>query len=296
LDWLCPLLIRHESAPFLYENAIMTTSGANSFGNGAPHHTLGSQARLPLAGKRVLVTRPRQQAEDLAAKLVALGATVALHPVIEIRPPERWSEIDPVLERLSEFELVVFASANGVQSFFARCAELGSRKMNLDNLKLAAIGSKTAKAIEQHGGRVSLTPNRADSQGLAQCLIENVRGKKLLLIRADRGSSELPDLLSQAEVRFEQIAVYRSVDVENVEAEIARAISSGEFDWVTMTSSAIAAASVKLFGEGLKSAKLVSISPTTSRQLEELGMTVAAEAKQFNMDGVVAAIVKHESL
>ncbi len=242
-----------------------------------------------------MITRPREQAQDLANQLISLGATVKLHPVIEIRPPEDWLEVDQTLGRLGEFGLIAFVSSNGVECMLDRCAELGFNTEDFGHLKIAAIGTRTADLLKQRGLDVSLVPSRSDSEGLAKCLIDNASGEKMLLVRANRGSSEITERLIQANVLVEQVAVYQSVDLEAADPEVPRAVAAGEFDWVTITSSAIAVAAVKLFGGRLRESRLVSISPTTSRQLEKLGMNVAAEAKQFNMDGLVAAIVYYES-
>jgi uroporphyrinogen-III synthase len=116
-----------------------------------------------------------------------------------------------------------------------------------------------------------------------------------LVVRADRGSDVLSTQLYNAGVEFRQIVVYQSFDVEVADRRVLGDLTMGDFDWVTVTSSAIARATVKLFGQHLEQTKLVSISPATSGQLETLGFSPAAEAKQYNMRGVFQSIVNFES-
>src|SRR5205085_2025898 len=101
----------------------------------------------PLYGKRVLVTRPRHQAGEMARRLELLGAITYVLPAVEVRDPPDWSPVDDAIGRLSAFDWLVFTSANGVRHFFRRLAERGRDLRALGHLKLAAIGPATAAAL-----------------------------------------------------------------------------------------------------------------------------------------------------
>ena len=223
------------------------------------------------------------------------GATVIAHPVIEIRPPNDWSSVDRSLRQLDQYGWIVFVSANGVMYFLKRCLELGIGWEQLKDLKLAAIGTGTRAELELIGLHVSLVPKKSDSGGFVESLLKKVHDERVLLVRANRGSDEIPSRLNAAGIAFDEIAVYDSLDVTVAEPTVLAALIAGEFDWVTVTSSAIAQSVCNLFGKSLGQVKLVSISPNTSKKLSEFGKSVSAEAKAFNMSGLVQALIEFES-
>jgi uroporphyrinogen III methyltransferase/synthase len=111
-----------------------------------------------------------------------------------------------------------------------------------------------------------------------------------LLVRASRGREILAEELTKAGGIVEQLVVYESIDVERADPAIVAKMAAGQIHWTTVTSSAIARSLVNLFGDSLRKTKLVSISPITSATLRELGFEPTAEAKEYTMVGVVAAI------
>ena len=252
-----------------------------------------------LAGRTVLVTRPRDQAGELVEQLTKRGAEVLLQPAIEIEPIWDWQSVDQAIRRIDEFDWLTFVSVNGVKYFLERCKKL---KVDLNSwsqnpsLKFAAIGQRTARELENRGLDVSLIPSRSDSSGVAMSLIKQTsKTNKVLIVRADRGSEELSARLTEAGVSHDQVTVYRSLDVTEIEPEIKERLEQKEIDWMTITSSAIGQSAVHLFGELLRQVKLASISPTTTQKLRELDFPPAAEATEFNMSGLVQAIVDYET-
>jgi uroporphyrinogen III methyltransferase/synthase len=250
-----------------------------------------------LSGRNILVTRPRDQAGSLAELLSIQGAKVLLQPVIEILPIQDWAHVDAAIKGIGEFGWLTFVSVNGVRYFLDRCTELSvdlENQFQNSNCKIAAIGQRTAFELENRGLSVSLIPSSSDSHGVAESLMDQVKTEKVLLVRADRGSEELSARLQQEGISHEEIAVYRSSNVTSVDPEIIRRMKQHEIDWVTVTSSAVAQSIVNLFGEFLGHTKLASISPTTSKRLRDLKFPPAAEATEFNMPGLVQAIVEFE--
>jgi uroporphyrinogen III methyltransferase/synthase len=247
--------------------------------------------RRPLMGQRVLVTRPTEQASALRSELEQLGAEVLVHAAIEIGPPADWRSVDDALERLHQFDWLVFSSANGVRGLLNRILNMGGDMRQLGGLKLAAIGPGTAAELESYRLKADLVPNEFRAEDLAAALAGQGGGLRFLLVRASRGREVLAETLQTAGAKVQQIVVYESRDVLQPDAEIRAALTAGRIDWITVTSSAIARALAALFGEDLKRARLVSISPLTSAALHELGFTPAAEASEYTMSGVVQALL-----
>jgi len=250
----------------------------------------------PLFAKQILVTRPVDQASELASRLEALGAQVVVQPAIEIGPPPSSANLDAALDRLGEFGWVVFSSSNGVRYFLERLEKSGSDLRRLGGAKIAAIGPGTSHELARWHLRADVVPETFRAESLAESLAPRVQGESVLLVRASRGREVLAEELAKAGARVTQVVAYQSTDVTEPDEEIAKALSLGHIDWVTVTSSAIARSLVKLFGGDLAKCKLASISPITSATLAELGFRPAAEAAEYTMAGLAAAILRAETV
>ncbi|GIW80991.1 MAG: uroporphyrinogen III methyltransferase [Gemmatales bacterium] len=250
----------------------------------------------PLFGRRVLVTRPRHQASDLIRRLEELGAVCWSLPVVEIREPLDWSPVDEALSQLQEFDWLVFTSRNGVEAFFSRLRKIGLDLRALASTRIAVIGPATAEAVRRFYLEPDLIPAEFRSENLSQELREQVAGKRVLLARADRGRPLLFDQLAEV-ASVTQIAVYAQVDDIDIHSEAYRLVCAGEMEFVFVTSSNIARGFFGALDEAGKQAvqtgrvKIVSISPVTSATVQELGFPVAAEAKEFTTEGMIAALL-----
>lgn len=249
----------------------------------------------PLFGETVLVTRPADQSRDLSCRLRRLGARVLCQPAIEIGPAGDLTAVDRAIARLAEFDWLVFSSANGVRYFMERLSALGHDVRRLGNVRLAAIGPATAAALAQRHLRADLQPDTHRAEDLAKALVPQLRGKRMLLARANRGREALAEILAAAGALVEQAVVYESRDVAHPKNEVAEALAAGRIGWATVTSSAIARNLVRLFGQDLRRARLVAISPLSAQTLSELGFPPAAIAQIYTADGVVDAILSGES-
>jgi uroporphyrinogen III methyltransferase / synthase len=243
-----------------------------------------------LAGQTVLVTRPSGQSDELRDLLTAAGAEVLVQPGITVSDPPDWSPVDAALDRLEEFDWLVFSSSNGVGRLVDRLSARGELE-RLAGVKLAAIGPGTAAALGRYGLRAAIVPTEYRAESLAAALAAEAPGRRFLLARANRGRQVLYEQLTVAGGTVEQIVVYATEEVDHAEPAGAAALAAGRVAWVTVTSSAIARAVVALFGENLRQSRLASISPITSEVLRELGFPPAAEATVYTMAGLVEAIV-----
>lgn len=251
---------------------------------------------LPLSGQRIVVTRPRDEGARSSDALEAMGAEVLLAPTVEIRPIEDVGPLDGALDRISEYDWLVFTSVNGVRSFFERLFERGKDLRALGGVRLAAIGPATAEALDRFHLRADLVPPSFRSESLAEALAGVAAGSRILLARADRGRTILQDELSRlAEV--EQVAVYQNADVDRLPDALVDRVVEGSVDWITLSSSAIAARLHALLPEPARrrigrEVKLASISPITTKAAADLGWTVAAEASAHTWDGLIEALVR----
>jgi uroporphyrinogen III methyltransferase / synthase len=244
----------------------------------------------PLAGARILVTRPRHQARELVSAFTELGAAVLEQPAIEISPPDDWAPVDRALRALDRFDWLVFSSANGVRHLLDRLL-LAHDLRALGKIRLAAIGPGTAEELARYHLRADIVPKDYRAESLAAALEhESQPGSRFLLARASRGREVLAEELARHAAEVEQVVVYNSRDVAAADPHVVEQLRLGRIDWITVTSSAIARSLARLFGADLSKAKLVSISPLTSETLRSLGFDVAAEADPYTTAGVVEAV------
>lgn len=253
---------------------------------------------LPLFGRRVLITRPRAQAGEMVARLIELGAVPFLLPTVEIREIADWGPVDRAIQALGEYDWLVFTSANGVHAFLQRLEALGRDLRALGNVRLAAIGPKTAETLRIYHLRADLVPGRYQSEDLAAALLAQIRpGERILLARADRGREVLREQLGKV-CAVEQVAVYSQVDAMETDETVIDALRRGEIEFVTLTSSNIARVLLEKLDATCRRRveagviKLISISPVTTGEARKLGFEVAAEAREATVAGVIEALVE----
>ncbi len=249
-------------------------------------------ARRPLLATRILVAGSPGTSEKLRDRLAALGADVITQPAIRITDPPDWAPVDAALDRLDQYDWLVFSSKNGVDYLFRRLFDRGGDMRRLGRVKLAVVGSGTAEQLARYHLQADLVPEQFRAEALAQALVGEAEGRRFLLAGASRGRRVLADELEAAGARVDRIVVYGSVDVEAPNVDVARALSYGGIDWVAVTSSATAQSLVRLYGEALRNARIASISPLTSTALRDLGYEPAAEASPHTAAALVEAILR----
>jgi len=159
----------------------------------------------PLSGRRIVVTRPRHQAESLKNALAALGADVVVAPAIRIEPPADWAPLDFALASADDYDWIVFTSVNGVEAFFDRIASTRHSKLAS---AFAAIGPATAEALSARGVEATVVPERFLAEEVFEALSRHTElsGKKILLPRADIAREALPKLLKDAGADVDVVA------------------------------------------------------------------------------------------
>lgn len=251
----------------------------------------------PLFGKTILVTRTRQQASELSSQLEDLGANVIEAPTLELRPPADQSAVDAALQGASGFDWIVFTSANGVAATKARLIAIGLDVRAFGGAKIAVIGEATGAAVrEQLGLRVDLCPPQFVAEALVEELEkQGIAGKRFLLLRADIARPLLRERLEKVAARVLDVAVYETAILPALPPEVMEALDAKQIHAVTFTSSSTAENLATLLGpdyqQKLAGVQIVSIGPITSATLRKLGLPPAIEAKTFNIDGLVTAML-----
>jgi uroporphyrinogen-III synthase len=250
----------------------------------------------PLAHRRILITRPPQQASELADRLRALGATPISIPTIEIVPPASFAALDAALASLSSFDVVAFTSANAVTAFHQRARLLG---IVPQPRRIAVVGPSTARAVEAIGLQAGVIPPTFTAQSLAETLRPEAQGKRFLLVLAEAAPTTLSDGLESAGSQVTVAAAYSNrIPAASLQAIASLFSNPGNCpDAVTFTSASTAANLVALLeaaGLTLPAAVVrASIGPITSRALRDLGLPPHVEASESTIPALVAALELH---
>jgi len=245
----------------------------------------------PLLGTFVLVAGSQATSRKLRDRLAAMGAYVITQPTVQITDPPDWAPVDAALDRLDQYDWLVFSSGNGVDYLLQRLFARGGDLRLLGRVKLAAVGSSTAERIRGYNIQADLVHEPFRAESLAQSLAGESEGRRFLLARASRGRQVLADKLRLAGAQVDQIVVYSNVDVEEPDSDVLRELSAGEIDWIMVTSPATARSLARLYGDSLRCARLASVSPLTSTALRDLGHEPAVEASPHSTAGLVEAIL-----
>ena len=259
--------------------------------------TLDWYERLPLFGRRIVVTRARGQADALAGRLRDLGADVVELPTIEIRPAADFGPLDRALVELPAYDWLVFTSANGVRFFLERLDRSGADLRSL-RARICCIGPATRAAVEALHLKVDLMGREYAAEGLLEAFAPyDLAGKRVLLPRAAVARDLVPVELERRGARVDVVEAYRTVAPEDAGARAAEVLGAPRKpDWITFTSSSTVQNLVAVAGaSALQGVKAASIGPVTSRTARSLGIEIAAEAAVFTIDGLLQAILDAES-
>lgn len=242
----------------------------------------------PLLGRSVVVTRARAQASELSARLRGLGADVIEAPAISTRRRGD-EEIVETIARIDEYDLIVFTSVVGVESFFAVLKDAGKDARALAGLSVAAIGGATSEALQAQGIAADCVPDRQTAEGLLEAL-SDIQGQRVLLAQAAQGRKVLAEGLTLAGAHVKRLSLYDTVSEDLTPEQLAK-VKDAEF--VTFASGSSVRSFVKALGgqEAIVTKKLLSIGPSTSAALREFDLSPTREAEQHNVEGLVRALL-----
>lgn len=253
----------------------------------------------PLFGKRIVVTRAREQASDLVRRLGDLGADCLEVPTIRIEPPELGGPMDQAIDRLRDYNWIIFTSVNGVRFFFDRLSAKGLDTRSLGHLQTAVIGPATAERLETFGIRSDIIPEsfRAESIVAAFAAIE-LDGKNVLLPRALEARAVLPEELRKRGARVDEVPAYRTTAEGDRAGTLIDALENHTVDIVTFTSSSTvknfkALLPDERFEALMAGVTVASIGPITTETAQSLGFTVHLAASDYTIPGLCEAICTH---
>lgn len=255
---------------------------------------------LPLAGKRIVITRPIAQTETLKRELKNRGARVIEIPAIRIEAPIDFAPIDQAVQEISAYDWMVFTSPNGVDFFFERLRKrIRNRTRALEKIKIAAVGPATSEALLRWGIRSDFVPSRfttADLAGQMKLRLGSFAGKRLLLLRSQIAPIELTDAFQKEGAYVRQITAYRTLCPKSQIRNGFRMLEKESPDMMTFTSASCVTNFVNTVGPGrfrqaFRKTLIVSLGPATTAALTRNRIRVSRQAHPHTVKGLLKAIL-----
>lgn len=254
----------------------------------------------PLFGKRILVTRAKEQAGELTQLLRAYGADPVECPTIQIVPPESWEELDGAVARLSRYRWLVFTSVNGIAPFMERLRLRGLDSRALSGMKIACIGPRTAQELTRYGLRADLVPAEFQAEGLIESMkAAGVAGQQVLIPRAAVARELLPEQLLALGAEVSVVPAYRAVSPSADRAWLKDLLGKGSIHLITFASSSTVRNFAQLFESRHEmqtltaGAAIACIGPITAQTAVEVGVPATITATRNTIPALVEAILKH---
>ena len=253
----------------------------------------------PLFGRRVLVTRSREQAGPLQALLEDQGAEVSLLPLLELAPPDDWRELDHCLDQLPQFAWVVFASPNSVEYFWERLRQRGQDTRAFGPAQVAAVGKATAERLRTRGLEPDLLPADQSQEGLVAAFAGlEVEGRQILLPTSAIGRTLLAEELTRRGAQVRQVATYQNRPPEPSQVELPPALVEDRIEVVIFASPSSVSHFLVVLGEErarqvLAQVAIACIGPTTAGAVAELGLSAQIQPADSSVPALVEAICAH---
>lgn len=249
-----------------------------------------------LAGKRILVTRAREQASELTKRIEELGGDVIEFPTIRIAEPVDFRQFDEIIQKISTYAWLVFTSVNGVSAFFQRMKVNQADIRSLQGIKICAVGASTRAALNDIGLNVDYVPDQFTTDELLKGLLKRIQpNEKVLLARADIANPELSNGLRIKGIQVDDLMVYRTL-LETPAGLEPDTLLDQNIDFITFTSSSTVQNFVTLIGQEncqkLKDTRIVCIGPVTAETAKGLGLDVEAVADVYTIDGLMAKLAE----
>lgn len=256
---------------------------------------------MPLFGKRILITRTREQASELVRQIEDLGGEAYEFPVIDITMPgpEKLLETEKALQRLNDYDWVFFTSVNGVEYFFKHLERMGEDIRSLHKAKIAAVGPATKEALRKYGISAEKLPDRFQAEGLFDSFGDIMHsGQQVLMPRGNLARPWLSDVLQDRGLQVTEAVMYETVPTQEEDDELLNLIEKGCIDAVTFTSSSTVSNLVSVLKrmglddpvQALGTVATACIGPVTAKTAEDAGLNVEILAEEATIDSLVQAI------
>ena len=249
-----------------------------------------------LTGKKILITRAREQSGNFATLLKKLGAEVIEFPTIQIVPPTSWKALDRAIDQLNSYDWIIFTSANGVNFFFERLSEKREDRYLPSSLKVCAIGPATAYQLKEKEIQVDYVPKEFVAEAILTGFKEMVvKGKRILLARVKEARNVLPQGLREIGAKVDVVEVYRTIKPKGGAKRLRQLLTDGGIDAITFTSSSTVTNFIDLFKKEdlkklLKGIAIACIGPITAQTAKKLGMKAHIQPKEYTIPALVHSI------
>ncbi|HHY72814.1 MAG TPA: uroporphyrinogen-III synthase [Bacillus bacterium] len=253
----------------------------------------------PLQGKRILVTRAKEQAVSFSEKIAELGGIPIEIPLIKIQPPKNTELIKRTLENILAYDWLVLTSVNGVHYFFDFLKKFNISFDKEASMwpKIAVVGKKTLEALEEKGYTADLIPEKFVAEDLLEKLVETVvAGETLLLARGNLGRLLLPEKLAEIGIKVDDLVIYETVLNMEKQMELLHLLKNHSIDMITFTSSSTVTNFVALlqgtnWQDWMDDVQIVCIGPITENTALEAGIKVDIVAEEYTIAGLIDAII-----
>jgi uroporphyrinogen III methyltransferase/synthase len=253
-----------------------------------------------LFGKRMIVTRTREQASELIAGLSEEGADCLEYATINIKPCAQTPELDAAVENMAQFDWLIFSSINSVKYFFQRLSALGLDSRSLKGLLIAAVGTTTANILKTYGIQADLIPEKFTGDSLAEKLITlGVDGSQILIPRAVKAREVLAARLQNAGAKVTIAPIYKNTMADDKKDALKQELASGTVDLITFTSSSTVKNFITMLDTDkqeeikkmLTGIKIAAIGPVTAKTVRDYGLTVDIMPEQYTIQKMVQAVI-----
>ena len=260
--------------------------------------------KRPLFGKKIIVTRTREQASDLVAGLEEFGADCLEYSTINIKPVDSYEVLDGEIERLDEYHWILFTSLNGVKYFFEYLYTKGMDARDLKGPDIAAVGKSTADLLLKYGINADLIPSTFTGEGLAESLLDQgVEGRNILIPRALKGREILPETLRGAGAQVTVVPVYQNCPEDEPKENLRTDLEEGRVDMVTFTSSStvrnflrmVEAQNQEELEKLMEGVDIAAIGPITAKTVTDNGLQVTVQPEEYRISEMVWSIVQYYS-
>lgn len=255
--------------------------------------------KRPLLGKGIVVTRARQQASGLVARLGELGACCYEFPTIRIKPLENYGPVQKALACLDEYDWLLFTSVNGVVHFWNQLRLAGGDARALGGKKIAAIGPATARELEARGVFADFVPEKYVAESVVQGLVDRgIEGKRILVPRAQKAREVLPRGLREAGCKVDVLPVYETVLAGDGKEDVLEALANGDIHCLTFTSSSTVSNFFALVEPETvrscvdKGLLLAAIGPITAKTLADHGFSANIQPEEYTVPALVEAVAE----
>ncbi|QHT62086.1 uroporphyrinogen-III C-methyltransferase [Paenibacillus lycopersici] len=260
--------------------------------------------RKPLFGTRVLVTRARAQSSELCARIEELGGEPCEFPVIETRPasePAAIAALEAALADAEAYDWLMFTSVNGVDYFFDWLKKLRIDMRRFHRARIAAVGPKTAEALENRGLIVDVLPVKFQAEDLLDSLAGHLEsGQRVLLPRGDLGRKVLPRELEASGLKPVEIDVYETILAQSQDEDVLELLRGGGVHVITFASSSTVTNLLEVLrrmgverpAELLRGIDIACIGPVTAKTAAEAGLTVTIQPEDATIDKLIEAIAE----